>query len=266
VDGVDEQLRAARDAWPGIDVAAERFEAEVRRRIASLDEQVALTAIKAADVYIAIACIDGNQRAIEAVRAIIVRETAFAATKTVATREQVEDAISHLSHALFVGESDRPPALREYSGRGHLASYIRVAAVRQLVRIVNKARREIAVGDDELIDRLVPASDPELSVVRAQYRELVDAAMRAALATLDDRERAVLRYAFVEGWNVDRVGEAYKVHRATAARWIGAARETLGKQIRKELAGRLKIGADDVDSIIQLVQSRIDVSLDRILR
>jgi RNA polymerase sigma-70 factor (ECF subfamily) len=264
VKGLDEQLRAAREAWPDIEVSADRFASEIQRRTAAMPEP---GPIKTTDVYIAIACVDGNEHAIRAVRAILVREMEYAAGKTTASRDQLADAVASLSQVLFVDEPERPAALRDYSGRGDLKSYIRVAAVRQLARIVNRARREVGVGgDDVLLDRLAPASDPELSILRAQYRDVVDAAMRAALANLDERERAVLRYAFVEGWNVDRVGQAYNVHRATAARWISAARETLGKQIRKELAGRLKIGVDEIDSIIQLVQSRIDVSLDRVLR
>ena len=119
--------------------------------------------------------------------------------------------------------------------------------------------------DDDFIDRIVPPSDPELSILRQRYRSDVDEAMRAALRSLDERERALLRYAFVDNLNVEDVGKLYDVHRSTAARWIAAAREELGKRIRDELAKRLKIDVDEVDSIVRLVQSRIDISLDRAL-
>jgi RNA polymerase sigma-70 factor, ECF subfamily len=55
------------------------------------------------------------------------------------------------------------------------------------------------------------------------------------------------------------------VHRATAARWLTDARERLGEIIRTELAARLQIAAEEVDSIVRLVQSRVDMSLDRLL-
>lgn len=57
----------------------------------------------------------------------------------------------------------------------------------------------------------------------------------------------------------------YGVHRATAARWLADARAALGDAIRGELAGRLRIAASEVDSIVRLVQSRVDMSLDRLL-
>src|SRR5688500_17821715 len=113
VAGLDEQIRAAREAWPDIDVADDRFAAEIQRRVAALPEP---GPIKASDVYIAIACIDGNTRAIEAVRSILVREVTFAASKTSASRDQLADTIASLSRVLFVDEPERPAALRDYSG------------------------------------------------------------------------------------------------------------------------------------------------------
>ena len=260
-----EHVRAAREAWPDLAIDPARFAGELGRRfskVAAMD----LSAIKAADVHLAAACLDGKPAAVEAVRQLLTREVGFAATKTTATREQIADVVGNLSRILFVDEPERPAALREYSGRGDLKSYLRVMAMRDLTRVVNRGRREVGIEDDGLIDRLVPATDPELSILRAQYRDVVDQAMRAALASLDERNRALLRYAFIDGWNVDRVGEVYNVHRATAARWIAAAREKLGERIRDELASRLKIEVGEIDSIVRLVQSRIDVSLDRVLR
>lgn len=260
-----DHVRTARAAWPDIEVPDERFARELGRRLEKA-KGVALTALKAADVYVAVACLDGDERAIAGVRDLLAREVAFAAAKTTASADQLAEVIAQLSRVLFVDEPDRVAAMRDYSGRGDLKSYLRVIATRALIRIVNRGRREVDLGDGDLLDRIVPASDPELSILRAQYREVVDDAMRAAIATLDDRGRALLRYAFVDGWNVDQVGRVYGVHRATAARWIAAVREQLGERIRDALAERLRIRGEDVDSIVRLVQSRIDVSLDRVLR
>ena len=113
---------------------------------------------------------------------------------------------------------------------------------------------------------LLPASDPELGYLRDHYRADVDAAMRAALAALPDQPRALLRYSVVDGWTVDRIGALYGVHRATAARRVAAAREELGSAIRAELrppASRSP-SARSTRSC-RLVQSRIDVSLERLL-
>jgi RNA polymerase sigma-70 factor (ECF subfamily) len=70
----------------------------------------------------------------------------------------------------------------------------------------------------------------------------------------------VLRYQLVDGWSIDRVGELYGVHRATAARWITTARDELGALIRTEVGTQLGITPTEVDSIIRLVQTRLEIS------
>lgn len=263
---VTEHWRRARDAWPGIVIEPAHFAAEITRRGGAIgDKAVPLAALKATDLYLAIACVDGNTDAIEAVRALLTKEVEVAASRSTPSRDQIADAIANISRVLFVDDPPRAAALRDYTGRGDLKSYLRVIAMREIARIVNLGRREVGIDDAELLDRLVPMSDPEVSMLRAQYREIVDGSMRAALATLEDRDRALLRYAIVDGLSVNKIGELYNVHKATAARWIGAARARLGEKIREELATRLRVAEDEITSIIRLVQSRVDISLDRVL-
>jgi len=54
-------------------------------------------------------------------------------------------------------------------------------------------------------------------------------------------------------------------HRATASRWVNAARDALGEHLREQVAKRLAIPVEEVDSIVRLVQSQVEVSLARIL-
>ena len=258
-------LAAARAAWPDVTVDDARFAGELARRLGDGATPARLEAMRAADVYLAVACGDGDQRAIAACDQLLAAEVAFAAPRTSATATQVADVTAELRRVLFVDDPDaeRVAAVREYSGRGDLKSYLRVIAMRALIRAVTAGRREVPA--DGLLEKLVPARDPELSVLRAQYREIVDAALRAALAALDERSRALLRYQLIEGWSVDQIGRAYDVHRTTAWRWVEAVRSELGDRIRSELAARLSLATDELDSIIQLVRSRVDVSLERVL-
>ncbi len=46
---------------------------------------------------------------------------------------------------------------------------------------------------------------------------------------------------------------------------MAAARDELGLLIRTEVAAQLAIEVDEVDSIVRLVQSRLDVSLERLI-
>jgi RNA polymerase sigma-70 factor (ECF subfamily) len=269
-DALAAQWDTARAAWPDVEVAPGRFARELARRIATHATgditTAALEATHGGDVYLAIACCDGGSAAITQLDELVGRELRHAASKLRASPDQTSEVHSELRRILLVDDHERGAALRDYAGRGDLRGYVRVSATRALIRAINRGRREVAVDDDEVFDRMLPLDDPEISILRAQYRDTVDAALRAALSGLDARSRALLRYQLIDGWSIDQVGKLYGVHRATAARWLAEARELLGAAIRDELASRLQIAASEVDSIVRLVQSRVDLSLERLLR
>lgn len=238
-----------------------RFDAELRRRLG--DGIADLAAVCTDDVYLAIACLDGDDRAAEQLERDCLAEADQAARKLRATADQAAELRGHLRSVLFTSDGQRKAGLAEYTGRGNLRGYVRVIATRELIRQINRGRKEQPI--EPILDRLEVATAPELSLLRAKHGADIAAAVRAALAGLDERERALLRYSVVDGWTVDQVGELYGVHRATAARWIAAARDVLGTRIRAEVAARLAIDEREVDSLIDLVRSRIDVSLERVL-
>jgi RNA polymerase sigma-70 factor (ECF subfamily) len=250
-------------AWPDVArVAPARFAAELSRRLGQL--QPAVVASLHADVYVAIAAADGEAAAARACDEIVDREVAFAATRLRATPTQADDVRSELRRVLFTGDDDRPPALRAFTGRGDLRGYARVIAARALARRMQRDRREETL-DSGVLELLDPALDPEVAVLREHYREAVETAFAAALEALTARERAVLRFHLVDGWTIDQLGARYGAHRSTASRWLSAARDKLRAGIRMRLAVQLVIPESQVDSIVALVTSRIEVSLDRLL-
>jgi RNA polymerase sigma-70 factor, ECF subfamily len=260
------QLRgAALAAYPDLAVDAAVFAAELARRLGAAAGPEQLARVRADHVHIAIACAAGDPLAIRRFEADFLDEIDATARRLRARPDQADEVRSHLHRILFVSEPGRSAALREFSGRGDLRSYLRVIATRELVRVINKGRREVGITDDSFLDRRLLTSDPELDYLRERYRPEVDAAMRTALAALPDQSRALLRYSVILGWSVDRIAARYGIHRATAARRVATARAELGAAIRAELAVRLEIAIGEVDSIVRLVQSRVDISLERLL-
>ena len=262
---LERQVQEARAAWPAVTIPTERFVAELGRRLGATATLDSLTRMCTSDVYLAIACADGDQTAIVEFEQAFMRAVDIAAKKVRATDDQAAEVKANVRRLLFIDEPDRPAQMRNYVGRGNLRAYVRVIATRALIRAIKLGRREMPIGDEAILEKLAPQHDPELSLLRAQYRGVVDEALRAAVAGLDERTRVLLRYQLVDKWTVDQVGRLYGVHRATAARWIAAAREAIGARIRTELATRLSVAEAEVASIIRLVQSRVDVSLDRLL-
>lgn len=252
-------------AYPELAVDAAVFAAELAHRLGAAANPEQVARVRAEHIHIAIACAAGDPLAIRRFEDDFLDKVDAIARRLRARPDQGDEVRGHMRRILFVSEPGRPAALREFSGRGDLHSYLRVIATRELVRVINKGRREVGGLDDAFLDMLSPASDAQLCYLRERYRPEVDAAMRAALTALPAQPRALLRYSMIDGWNIDRIGALYGIHRATAARRLAAARATLGGAIRTELAARLAISVGEVDSIVRLVQSRIDVSLERML-
>src|SRR6185436_18553177 len=140
-------------------------------------------------------CIRGDFYAIRALYATYLRSAARTAMRhTRASAEQADEVAAVLRLLLFIDEPPRKAACRTFSGRSTLKHYVTIIATRELVDMIQQGNRARPLEDDEILSSVIPASDPELSLLRNRYRDEVDASFRSALAKLGERSRAVLRF------------------------------------------------------------------------
>ncbi|HEU4535220.1 MAG TPA: hypothetical protein VFS00_13925, partial [Polyangiaceae bacterium] len=163
------------------------------------------------------------------------------------------------------GGAPGPPRVADFSGRGAIGAWARVVAVRQAVVLLRRQRRELPVEDDELARKLEPDAGPELGHLKERYRDEFKAAFAEALGALSGAERALLRQHALDGLSIDKLAALYKIHRATAARRVEAARRAALEQTRRALGRRLRLEADELDSVMRLIESRLDVTLSPLL-
>jgi RNA polymerase sigma-70 factor (ECF subfamily) len=178
------------------------------------------------------------------------------------TEDQIADIQQILRARLFVTSADgKPPAIASYAGHGKLSSFVLVAALREAIRLRERNRREPAYGDDALdalADRVAGTGDaPE----KAPYREAFRVAVRDALVALAPRQRTLLRLHFIDALSIDQIGALMSVHRATAARWISDARDSIASGVRRQLAAQVGIDRFEVEDLMGWIHSRVDVSL-----
>lgn len=258
-------LARGRAAWPAVQpIAADVFRAWLADRVPAKTE---LASVPCTDLYLACACAAGDPAAIAAFEDHYLREVAIAAARMRAAPGVLDEARQVVRDLMFVQRpGGAPPAITSYAGRGDLRGWVRVVAMREVLRLCDRDKREVATGDEALLDALSPAADPELDHLKARYRDEFAAAFHEAVAGLTPRERTLLRHQLIDGVGIEQLGAIYKVHRATAARWLVSAREALLDGTRKRLAAKLKLTHAEVDSVIRLIQSRIDVSIERLLK
>jgi RNA polymerase sigma-70 factor (ECF subfamily) len=67
------------------------------------------------------------------------------------------------------------------------------------------------------------------------------------------------------GMTLEQLAQMYGVHRATIVRWLAAAREAVFGATRAHVAETLHAPADELDEMFDLVQSRVELSVERLL-
>ncbi|ATB36242.1 DNA-directed RNA polymerase sigma-70 factor [Cystobacter fuscus] len=257
-------VREARGAWPEVHMEVSGFLSHVARRLPSSGEaHEVLAGLHAGDTFLAFACMRGDARAAEALDARLLSQVGTWLPREPPAR--VDELRQLLRQRLLVPEGGAPPKLASYSGRGPLAQWVRAVALRLLIDQRRATPREVPLEQAPVALAESIGVDPELAFIRQRHQEDFRVAFRSALARLDSQERNLLRLHHVHGLSVDSVGATYQTSRSTAARWIVRARERLMALIREELTTRLALTPDELNSLLRLVQSQLDVSLHQLM-
>lgn len=271
----DESLGAALDAalaggaaaWPEIGVAAPLFAEFLARRLsAGSDAAAALQALHAGDLYLACACAQGDARALHAFEQTVLAKLDGPLAAAGLSSAESADVKQALRRDLFVAAADCAPLIDAYAGRGQLAGWLRVTAVRRGLRLLRQ-QRKLRPLDDQALQRLAAAGDDvELQYLKLLHRDAFQDAFGCAMRSLTAREANLLRQHFLDGLSTVQLGALYRVHQTTAARWVRTAVETLLARTRQELIDRLRLNPEECDSLIDLVQSRLEMTISRHLR
>jgi len=243
-------IAASRAAHPEIDVP----DGELLAFLAARVPAEALAGACVADLFVACAILRGDGAALHAFERIYLAG--------------VDAAIAHLDGGTALADDVRTAVrdrvlahggkskLAEYQGRGDLRGWLRVVAVREALQLIRARRREAPLPED-LATKLAIEPPALAGKEREVYRE----AFAGAFAALTARERNLLRQHYVHGATVDELGGFYRVHRATAARWIAQIRETLLVRTRRHVGEALRLTGTELDSAMAKAADHLDYSL-----
>jgi RNA polymerase sigma-70 factor (ECF subfamily) len=163
---------------------------------------------------------------------------------------------------LLLADGDRPPRVLDYAGRGRLRGLVQVTATRAAIDRIRHEEREVELpaGRD-----LASPANLELSLIKAQYRSAFADGFARAVAVASRRDRNLLRLHFLGGMTLEQLAQMYGVHRATVVRWLAAARDAVFAATRAHVASTLGAPHDELDEMFALVESRVELSLERML-
>jgi RNA polymerase sigma-70 factor len=260
-------LETARSRWPDAPEPATSFVEHLAERIAKQTDLAAVASrLRTDDLLLAWWALSGDPRGIAAFETAHAGELAKLAERF--RKLPADDLRQQLRIKLLVA-GDRPPKLVEYSGFGFLENWVRVTAVRTFIdaaRLANSRALEEELDESELLGVQARDPDPELAHQRVQLGGAIKRGFAAAVAGLPPRQRTFLRHAYVDRLTLDQIAASYDIHRATVARVLGAARERLLTETRASVVAELGLAPEELSSAMVALDSRLDLSLSRVLR
>ncbi|MFO0662302.1 MAG: sigma-70 family RNA polymerase sigma factor [Polyangiaceae bacterium] len=241
-------------------VPPEQFEDYVREREKAPGER---QGFNLPDLAVACACMHGRLDAITLLQGSYMRALDPHLRKLGLEPAAVEDVKQTLLRQLLVGQ-DGPPRLAQYDGRGALGAWLRVSAVRLGLKVLRSRKRTDLLGDEDAkLEAVASSADPEASYMKEAFREIFRQSFREALASLEPKERNIVRQSLIDGLSIDELGELYGVHRATAARWLHAAKERIMVETRARFAAKSRASQTECDSMFRMISSHLDLSIRR---
>jgi RNA polymerase sigma-70 factor (ECF subfamily) len=173
----------------------------------------------------------------------------------------VDEICQILRARMLVGDGSNPPKLADYSGRGRLSSWLRVAANNEALMLLRRRREEPRPSRELRAKAIASRVDPEGALFRERHRKQFQAALDEALAALTPRDRNLLRAYFVDEMTIDQLSARFRVHRSSAARWVQKAQERVLDETRRLLGERLQLSPSEFASLARLVRSDLHLSL-----
>jgi len=259
-------VEAGREAWAEVKLAPEVFLAHVAQRLPEKDPDRALASLHAADLYLACGCAQGDPGAIAAFDKKFLGRLPEVLRKIDPAGALWEEVTQRVREKLFLPRPGGPPRIADYGGRGPLLTWVRAAAVRTATDLRRLEKDQVPLDEVEPFAAQLHSADPELEYIKGKHRDDFRAAFEQALESLTPQQRNVLRLYLLDGLNIAAIGQLYDTHRSTVARWIVDAREVLLTETRRILGERLRLSVPELESLMGLVRSRLDVSITTFLR
>jgi len=264
----EEAWQTGRSAWPALVVSLSELMAHVGAPGLDLDlgDGGAPEGLHAADLYVACAIARGVPGALAVFEQKLLPIARSSMARVYSAPDFLDDASQELSRKLLVGDDAR---LRRYSGASPLEGWLRVTATRVALDLARASGYRAQGGglDESAMMAAGDALAPEIDVLKRTLGPAFQTALQGALDAMSPRDRLLLRMQLVDGLSLDQIAQPYRVHRATAARWLAEIREQILRGVQERLlvgAGARPLRREDLESLGRLIASQLHISVARL--
>jgi len=224
--------------------------------------------VHAGDLLLARGCSLGVAAAVASFESEFLGLVSAAGRKLSMTAEQGDELRQQVRMKLLVaGANGGTPKIGNYAGTGALRSWVYATGLRTGLNELRRiGRAAVPMGDEQLLVAMPDKNDDQqLQYMKELYRSAFRDAFKASIATLDDRLANVLRHYYLDEMTLEQIGALYRVHKTTVMRWVNKAHAELEVETKRRMTSHLKLGASEVESVLRLIQSGIQLGLASVL-
>jgi len=245
-----DHLAVARGAWPSLEFDVDLYRAwlgeaaggELAARLPTLD---------AGETLLCWCAARGDSEAHRLFDLHYMHQVGPALRRFQADASFVDEVAQRVRVKLLIAEPGGLAPIARYAFGGGLGGLIRIAAIREALSL----RRRDKPSEPDAVDAVVGEADPELRALKDRYGREFQRAFTAALAELSPKQRHLLRLSISAKASIDDIARMHNTHRATAARWLNAARDELAAHTRKHLQASLGVAETELQSLLRLIRT-----------
>jgi RNA polymerase sigma-70 factor (ECF subfamily) len=245
-------------AWPQLTLAFDLFRAHCERVLGSTPAEG--WHAHGAELYLCCACAEGDTAAHLALRRELLGRVAAALRRAHPDEELVAESIHALEIKLLVGPHAK---IASYAARGPLLGWLHMAAKRSVLDQITRFRARKRWLDTSFAEEEPRhhQPDPLLGILHERYAASLLAAVKCSLQGLCLEDRKLMQQAHLEGQTIETLGEAYAIHRSTAARRLQRVRQQIADAVRRELSRTYSLSNAEFDEIAAALREQLAPAL-----
>ncbi|MGB7209595.1 MAG: hypothetical protein WBD27_13110 [Pyrinomonadaceae bacterium] len=295
---IDDMFARCTENAPNFGVSQDCFKTSLFKTIgkylaAASDEQPGsadvnqfLEQIQTEDLFLALACANGNERAwweFDQQHRSYLERVARHLAKTEVDAQEVIDTVYVELYGTRVVDGERVSKFSTYSGRGSLRGWLRTVIWHSLVDLHRASHDEVSL--DEMTENVgegmahasfaeaAPGGEDEMidHIARERYRKATVSAIETAFASLDDHEKLLLLFYHVENLKLREIARlvenegsplrgwfqrksqtrsenpAGRIHESTIMRWLEKSYARVLQLFRAELYEKSNLTREEIE-------------------
>ncbi len=268
-----------------------KFEGSSKEALSDSDVTEFLGQIQADDLFMAIACANGNERAwweFDQQHRAYMERVARHLARTEMDATDIVDAVYEQLYGTRIVDGERVSKFSTYSGRGSIRGWLRTVIWHSLVDRHRAGHDEVSL--DEMTENVgeggahanfaeQPAGGDETMVdqiARERYRKATVTAIQNAFNTLEDHEKLILLYYHVENLKLREISRlvesedsplrawfqrksatreknpAGRIHESTVMRWLEKCYAKVLQSFRSQLVSESGLSEAEIAICTQL--------------